>query len=542
VRTAILLLLLPATLALGSDRKEWQHEQREIDREAKKFWDEFAGRFNDALARFREPVQQAWENPEQHKEAVYDYAPLDRLYAEAREFGARRGRADAQLDLQDKKACAALFKDLLEAAKRADAMEEKLADPNPDFGRYTYDQESGCRIEAFEARLALAVPALGRAQLEFLTQDAWKKCARADARRSTRRRTMLLDALAARADPAALDFLKNCLADKSRAVRVAAVEAMVACGAETRPLLADEDAVLRRALLLAWLENPKPEWFGAILEHASRARGFEGDLCVRLLSRISNQKFGHDLAAWRTWFGEYKGEIEGGKFDVKNIEVVEAKPAPGSDGFVFYGLRVPSIGAFFAIDASDHIAMPADVDVQRTRWRGEWRGTRRKWEADHVAHQTVVSREFTSAFGTFPKDFHWGMVTLFGRFATKAVGDKRLAGTRPGDLREGLKLIEQAPQKGWCSPLAGLLIAADLGGDGIDTVVLWHTGDPSGGRYVNAGAAAAAWRRENRARKLQVVAIRISNRKDPAETFMKAVAEQSGGPYLWANKPPASGG
>jgi hypothetical protein len=536
LRTLPLLLLL-ASVSFGGDLKAWQKSQREIDKEERKYWDDFKNRLNEALEDFRDPVNRAGGGLSSDKEALYDYASIDRLFAEARSIGTRRGDADAALE--GPKAAATLLKVLLNDAKRADKIDAELTGGTPNFSYYTFNQEHACRLESIDARLEKLLPALSRASLEYLTTEARKKCARADGRKSVRRRTALLDALAARADKEAIDFLKERLNDKSPAIRIAAVEAMVACKGETRAMLADPDAAVRRALLLA--AAPDPAWFGPVMKHAAGARGFERELCIRLLARISNQKFGHDLAAWKAWHEEYAEELKGGKFDAKNVEIAEAKPTPDPDAFTFYGLLVSSSAACFAIDASEHLAMPADVDVQRTKWRREWKDIRHSWEKEHEAHETVVSREIEAAFQSFPKEFRWGLLTMFGRLGTKAVGEKKLLATKPGDLRAALKLIDQAPAKGWCSPVGGLVAAATLGGDAIDTVVLWHTGDPSGGRFMGVKPAIAAWQRFNRFRKLQVIAIRISNRKEPAEAFMKGVAEGSGGQYLWAKSPPQSG-
>ncbi|MHC4939455.1 MAG: HEAT repeat domain-containing protein [Planctomycetota bacterium] len=534
------LLLLPATLATADDMKGWQKAQREIGRDEKKYWDEFKGRFTQALQDFREPVSRVRNNLSQDKEAVYDYRGIDALYEEARALGTRRGEVDARLELDDPKAFALLLKSMLDDCKLADRIEADLAEGKPDFGRYTFNQESGCRLELIAARQAKRIPALGAAPIELLTRDGWKKCVRGDGRKSVRRRVALLDAVAARGDKEAIDFLKEPLSDKRAAIRIAALEAMIRCGGPVRPILEDESGAVRRALLLA--APADPAWFGAVLAHASKAGGFERDLCIRLLARISNQKFGYDLTAWQAWFEDYEAELEGGKFDVKTVEVADAEPKANADAISFYGLDIASNGAFFAIDASQHIAMPADVDVQRTQWRDKWRGTRRSWEKEHEAHKTAVTREFSTTFETFPEDFRWGLLTMFGRFSTKAAGEKKLLGTKSKDLKLALKLIDQAPEKGWCSPLGGLLAAAEYGGDGIDTIVLWHHGDPSGGRFMSAKPSVAAWRRFNRFHRLQVIAVRISNRKEPAETFMRGVAEESGGRYHWAKKPPASGG
>ena len=126
MRRTILLLLIPVAIASAQDMKSWQKEQREINRDAKKFWSNFKGRFTDAVKDFRAPVDSARSAPpKSNPEAVYDYAGIDRLYKEARSFGELRGEADKKLDSTDPKAAAALLKVLLDDSKRADKLERR---------------------------------------------------------------------------------------------------------------------------------------------------------------------------------------------------------------------------------------------------------------------------------------------------------------------------------------------------------------------------------------------------------------------------------
>ena len=150
-------------------------------------------------------------------------------------------------------------------------------------------------------------------------------------------------------------------------------------------------------------------------------------------------------------------------------------------------------------------------------------------------------QQFQRATAQFPSDFRWGMVLLIGKCTHKAIGEKKLLRAKPRDVRQGVELIEKAPAKGWAAAYQGLRTGAALGGketSAIDTIVLWSSGDPSGGRYMTAAAAADAWNHFNRFRRLRVIAIRISDEKEPAEAFMKLVADASGGVSLWATKPP----
>ena len=548
LRTILLLPLLLAgtAVAQGNPLKTWNKEQSSIERDERRFYKEFKSRFSDALDEFNKPVSAAWEKPSDHKEAVYDYAGIEALYKEALGYAEARAAADDALAASgDAKAAAALFATLLKAAKKMDSIEKDLLDSKPDFGRYTFNQEPGCQLYALRALTTRRAAALGKCAdvVPFLTGDAWKKAVRADGRKSHRRRVFVLDALRSARSEASLPFLQQALADKTPAVRIAAIEAAAVHEDKARETLGaawtDGDPAVRRALLETIA--PLPSWFGAVLAHAKGSKGVERDLCVRYLAAVSHQTFGHDLERWNAWYGEYKSELEGGKFDPKTIEIDEAKPKPDPDAISFYGVPISCTGVGFAFEGSRTMATPADLDVLKTQWRGQWPGTRRQWEDANPAQQTILMRQFQAAGEKFPADFRWGMVLLIGKCSTKAIGEKKLLGAKKRDVKEGLEMIEKAPQKGWAAPYQGLRAAATLGGkesSAIDTVVLWSTGDPAGGRYMASAAAADAWNRFNRFRRVRVIAIRLGHRKEPAEAFMKSVADASGGVSLWAKEPP----
>ncbi|MEM8885610.1 MAG: hypothetical protein AAGD14_16210 [Planctomycetota bacterium] len=545
VRTPLLLLLLAAPL-LAQDLKSWQKTQRTIDRQEARFWKEFKSRFQEAYREFRQPVEDARDRPDADPESLFDYAPILSLYEDAARFAEQRGTADRALALTDGKARAALLKALIDNGKQMRKIEEEIEEPKPDFSRYVFQQSHGCRLHALAQRRAALVEALATAPLDFLTGDAWKKATKADGKKMHRNRVAIVDAVARGKSPEAAAALTAWAGEAIVAVRVAAAEALAArSDDDTSGLLGDESPIVRRATLLTLSRLPVKEmrggWFAPVLACAERARGFERQLAVAVLGRLTRQPFGHDLTAWKQWGEEYGEELKSGKFDPATVEVAEVKPKAADGAFAFYELPIEAAGAIFVIDESQHIAMPADVDVQKTQWRDEWRGTRAQWEKEHVAHQTVLRAQFEGAFDAFPADFRWGMVALHGPFTAKTIGEKKLLKTGTRDRKAGLKLIDGAPQRGWCSAFQGLRTALAMAGEPVDTIVLWHTGDPSGGRFMGPEPAVAAWRRINRFRRVQVVAIRISNRKDPAEAFMKGVAEESGGRYLWAQKPPSGG-
>ena len=552
-RAILVLLLAPCAAVFADPAKDWSKAQKSVDRREREFWDKFKSRFNDALKSFSKPVDDARDKPNvpANKEAVYNYDDVTALYDNYEQILNGRGVADQVFaDTGDAKAAAMLLAALLADAKKIDKLDADLHDSKPDYGRYTYRQEAGVRLYGMRIARAQRIAALGKASgaVEFLTGDGWKRASKGDGRKSFQRRVALLDALAAAGDEAAIEFLTQISADESpAAVRIAATEALTAFGPKAAQALAarllDEDAAVRRALLLRWTrpDQARPEWFTPTIEHLARARGVERDLCVRVLAAISKQTFGHDYARWREWYGEYKGELESGKFDPKNVEVVEAKPKPDPDAASFYNIPLSATGIIFVIEASRQMAMPANVDVQRTKWRDEWIGMRNSWEKEHEAQQTVVVRQLERTSEAFSPDMRWGLITLSGPFNCKTEGEKRLLKADKKSRRAALKLVQKAEQKGWCAPYQGLRVAAAMGGKEsatIDTIVLWGTGDPAGGRFMCAKAAAAAWLRFNRFRCLRVDAVRIANRKNEAETFMTTIANASGGTYLWAKKPP----
>jgi len=405
----VIRLLLPLLLAcadpLQADPpRTWKKAQSSIDRNERRFWKDFKSRFNDALVEFRKPVSEARDKPALHKDAVYDYAGLEGIYNEAKGIAEARAAADDVLAASGhEKAAAILFAELLKAAKQMDSIEADLLDADPNYGRYTFNQEPGCRLWGLRIVTTRRAAALGHCAnaVKFLTSDGWKKAARGDGKKSFRRRVFVLDALAAAQSEGTIAFLQGVVRDKTAAVRIAAIEALApqsikAMGMKAKaalePAWNDESPAVRRALLESLPADPA--WFGTVLKHAKGARGVERDLCVRYIGKVSAQPFGHDLARWDAWYGEYKKELEGGKFDPKTIEAAETKPKPDPDAFAFYGVPVSATGAVFLIEASRQMAMPADLDIQLTKWRDLWPGTRRQWEKEHPSHQAIVTREF----------------------------------------------------------------------------------------------------------------------------------------------------
>ncbi len=79
---------------------------------------------------------------------------------------------------------------------------------------------------------------------------------------------------------------------------------------------------------------------------------------------------------------------------------------------------------------------------------------------------------------------------------------------------------------------------ADFPDPQADTIFLFDSGDPRGGRFMAPQPVVNAFKRYNRFRRFIVHAIRICNEKEASEILMKGIADASGGTYVWMKKPP----
>ena len=75
-----------------------------------------------------------------------------------------------------------MAREMNKAAKQMDSIEAELLDAGPNYGRYTFNQEPGCRLWGLRIVTTRRAAAMGRCAnaVKFLTGDGWKKAARSD--------------------------------------------------------------------------------------------------------------------------------------------------------------------------------------------------------------------------------------------------------------------------------------------------------------------------------------------------------------------------
>lgn len=534
---AVPLLLLVAGMALADPVKAYRSEVKALKSAERKFWREFQDEFMHAYNGWNAPFRQSTVDPE----AVHDVKPMREFFARYRSLQEKRGEADLALAKSGhEKAHEILLKEWLAVFKRIDKAEEELADANPVLDRYVFDQRPAVQRQGLAVRARALVRALsGWDQLET---KAWERAVRGDRKHTFARRVSVIDALALRADAKAAAFIASHLLSRDRALRIAAIEALVAREDKATHdalagLLADQDPIVRRALLqeIARRAAAVPAWIAPVLKAFRAARGQERAEALAALAALTNQKFGHDDAAWQEWFDDYRKEIEGGRFDKTKIEVREAKPAPPKGEYVFYGVPTTSLGVMFVVEGSSVMLTPAAWETRRKKDSYTWWGQHRKWKDEFASHKSIFERELNRALEKLPSQAGWGLILLHGKFVVDAT--PKLLGLASRDVSMVRKKVERMPCSGWCSPLRGLVAAGELD-PRVDTIFLVSTGELRGGRHLTPEAVLEAFARYNRFRRLVVHALRIDEEKEPGETLMRGLARASGGKYRWLEKPP----
>jgi hypothetical protein len=539
--------------------KAYKAELKRLDTAEKKFWRAFQGRFSQALITFRQELELADAKPDEHKEATYDYTDFRSLYGDFAAIQEAIGQADLALaESGHAKAAGTLLKELFKLIKVADKLEQELAEARPKARYYVFDQRMGVQRHGLGVRQPMLIQALAKCPdaAATLVSQGFKKAEKGDGKRSVSCRVAIMDALALTKDDKARALLEPRLKERLSSLRIAAVEALLGFGPEARevlePLLQDESAIVQRALIreIRFRCAKDPGWIPPVLQLFRASTGLVRDEALRTLEALTNQRFGYALDAWTDWFEEYRKEIESGEFRSDQVEVQEVERVPLPAAISFYGVRTPSRGVIFVLEGSQHSWMPSDWEYQRTKFRDLWRGTRTQWQKECPSHQEILLREFDTTLGAFPEEARFGVVALQAIFGWELAGEKRLLKPTTRGAKEARKLIERLPGRGWCSQFQGIRLAAALGGldpdsathsfkePAADTIFLWDSGDPSGGRYMDPDAVIAAFKRFNRFRRLVVHTLRICNEKEPSEALMKGFAEASGGRYVWLRKPP----
>lgn len=562
-RIAATALLLLATAAAAADGlKVWKEEQRRLERAAQKLWQDFQRRYTDALLTLEKPRMDAAARPNDAINYVYDYSGLRNLYADYALIEEVKGKADLALAASgDPKALPELFDALMDVAKRIDEIEADHLDARVQQGGSWFDQRPGIERHGLAVRMDALLAALVRCPdaTAFLGGEGLKAATKRDGRRSIVRRVAVLDALGLCAGDDAVSALAPYAAAPEASLRVAAAEALLKQGAAARaalePLLADKSVPVRRALLegIATAAAGDPGWIEPVLAAYGTSYGLLRDDCVRALEALTNQKFGDAKALWDDWFADYKAEIEGGKFKKDAIEVREAKRVPSPAACTFYGVPAPSVGVIFVFEGSRRLFWPADVDALKKQYKETWHRTRRAWEDNNPSQLATLLGEFDKTAAAFAPDLSFAALVIYAACVAEPLGGPKLMRAEKREIRSVRHDLERLPGDGWCAQYEGLLAAAALAGmpygpdadfpdARADTIYLWDTGGPEGGRYMTPEAAVAAFTRFNRFRRLVVHAIRICDEGEPSETLMKGLAAATGGTYFWARKPGAPPG
>ncbi|MCZ6787349.1 MAG: HEAT repeat domain-containing protein [Planctomycetota bacterium] len=551
------------TAAAPDAQRTYRNEVKQARRSEKGFWEGFKRAYNRAYLAFRQPLENARTDPVTFKEAVQDFSKFDEIYGEYAAIEAARGNAAITWAMSGgPRALPSLFKEMLALAPKIDRLDRELLEARPSDSRFAFDQRPGVLRHGLHVLEKKLVEALGAAHgaAAFLAGDGWESASRKDGRKSIRRRVAVIDALGAlprpARDEAARKRLASLITAPASSLRVAAVEALARWGADEAPLLhdalADPSPIVRRVALEAARGPAKnPSWISPVLDgstHPARARSRDHLVTLETLTR---QKFGYDAAAWREWFGEYRKEIESGKFKVEETEVQDVKPRPATDEIRFFGVPTLGRGIVFIVDGGVVLEIPTDVKYKRSRYFYEWYGWNPSWKKQYPSQQMVLLDQLGLTFSNWTPESRFGLIILHQNFNLTILGEKKLLGSRRADFKAAHDKIDKlraAPRR-WCSQYAGILGAMSIGGldpgsdthfknPKIDTIYLWNRGLPRGGRYMSAAAVVSAFKRLNRFRRVVVHSIRVGDAKEAAEQVMKGIADASGGTYVWVQKAP----
>ncbi|MHC4818625.1 MAG: hypothetical protein ACYTF8_11275, partial [Planctomycetota bacterium] len=142
----ILLCVVSAHAEPDDATKAWKSEYRWLAGQEKKFWRGYQERFNQGRLVMDAEMDKAWAQPNDHKEATYDYSEFSKLYEDYDLLQNALCEADLQYATSGSpKALPDLFKELLGVAKEIDALEKKLLNAKPKMAVRMFHQQPGIR-------------------------------------------------------------------------------------------------------------------------------------------------------------------------------------------------------------------------------------------------------------------------------------------------------------------------------------------------------------------------------------------------------------
>ncbi|MFV1958710.1 MAG: HEAT repeat domain-containing protein, partial [Planctomycetota bacterium] len=279
-------------------------------------------------------------DPDAYKDEV---VPLDGLrelfdaYVALQEEANERDRTFAACG--DPKVLPTLFKDLLDLAKAIDATEAQIASSNPSGSGGRYPVEPVIRRHGQAARLRGLVEAIAAvpASSTFLAGPGLVKAAKGDRKRSTVRRSALLDCLGRIGDEPARAKLLAMLEAPQPSLRIVGLENLCGLGAgvveRLSPRLADPSPAVRRALLDAVRERAAdvPAWIPVLVPALEGVRGTERVRLIRALEALTGEPLGDRPPAWIQWLEGHRTAIEDGSF-VRLPPPEEKESAKGKEG------------------------------------------------------------------------------------------------------------------------------------------------------------------------------------------------------------------
>jgi hypothetical protein len=547
-------LALVGVAAAGEDAETaYRAALKGIAKRERAFWEEFPKRQAQAAEVAREPWREMVRSMNGHGTQVdieIDHSGFRALYEDYVRIERERVAA---ADALGEGSIGLLWSELLVACAAidaADALVEAIDDPTGDTWAST-NQEPGIRRHGLEVRLDGLIAALARlpGAPALVATKGWEEAAKGDRARSVTRRVAVLDLLAAAGAREGAPLADQMTSAKASSLRIAAVECALRLDPAPRaallPCLRDISPPVRRALLAAVRARGGPPWIPPLVDRLPETGGLERLECLAALAKLAGRHLGPDPAAWKAWCDAERAAIDAGTFRAGGDDARATVALPGTTSF--YGVTPLSEGIIFVLEGGESLHVPADYGVQRTKAFFDWIVGNPDWRKEHASHRDVQLREFTAAVGRLGADVGIAVVLATDNGGVKVLGERRLLRGK-GDRARAVRFLETHAPRGYRSELANLRTALGLAGlpvpghdfpkAGADTILLVADGSLRGGPYLDPDAAALAFARWNRFRRVALHAIRICNGGADSELLLRKLAEAGGGTYQWRRAPP----
>jgi hypothetical protein len=305
-------------------------------------------------------------------------------------------------------------------------------------------------------------------------------------------------------DPAVLRFFRALLSSRSPEDRILALDvAGAACDASFLPAIVEnlghEAWQVRIAAVDALRGSGVREGVQPLIDR------LEGEESPRVRTAIAAALFrltGQDLldsaAAWRAWWRD-----NGGTFDVPATPPAR-KPDEGGTVARFYGLPVRTERVCFVLDRSESMeVVQGEGGARRTRLE-------------------IAAQQLETALGRLPDKARVNVVVFGSDVEPWRKSLAPLSAANRGDLRGFVAKQKPEGKTNLYDALEAALLV-----EGVDTIFLLSDGDPTAGRYQEAGMVLQAVRRLNQTRRIAIHAVAIGR----DSKLLRRLAEESGGTY-----------